>query len=125
MFHLTIWRVWWGCRGQWGVLSKWASYKIISFYHHLFCFGLYDVVQCSILSKCASNKIGSSLKFSILLLILWFYSLSAPEIKHYKVIQIQQLLMKFLPSAWRSRSEFPGKLTIGSLLTSWRFLLVV
>ena len=36
-----------------------------------------------------------------------------------------QILMKLSPSVWRSQSESPGRLMIGSLLTFWRFSIVV
>ena len=49
MFYLTMWRVWWGCRGHWGVLSKWASWKIDR-----------DVDDGIKNDECASCEIGSS-----------------------------------------------------------------
>ena len=107
MFYLTMWRVWWGCRGHWGVLSKWASWKIDR-----------DVDDGIKNDECASCEIGSSAFLS------WLYWEKATGNKVLKSDRLNDMTEEnqcHSPSMWRSRSGSPGTLMIDSLLMFWGF----
>ena len=108
MFYLTMWRVWWGCRGHWGVLSKWASWKIDR-----------DVDDGIKNDECASCEIGSSAFLS------WLYWEKATGNKVLKSDRLNDMTKEetqcHSPSMWRSRSGSPGTLMIDSLLMFWGF----
>ena len=108
MFYLTMWRVWWGCRGHWGVLSKWASWKIDR-----------DVDDGIKNDECASCEIGSS---AFLSWLNWEKTTGNKVLKSDRLNDMtEEDTQCHSPSMWRSRSGSPGTLMIDSLLMFWGF----